>query len=504
MSATLIDLSRWWAKERKAVPAIVTRIDKVTYGELDSWADALSEWLINEGLNIGDRVTIIASNSMEWFALSQGVLRAGGLLAPLNPRFTASEMAYMLSRYEPKFIFHDEPRSALARESANALSAVKFHDLDVVNVHRHRKATTGGRDIPPDTKVVIIPTSGSTARPKGVVYSHRSMVNYVTEFMLAEPQTAERAKVILFAPLSTSAGYVVLTQFLAYGGTIYADDAFDPERALSWIVEEKVTVFMGAPVFFERVAASPNFAAADLSSICMTMVGGARVSKQLLDAYLTKGILLRQIYGQTEAGGNSTLNTMAASKTHPEKCGHGLPFTQLAIIDPQGNFCPPNTPGEIVMRSPCQMVGYWRDPEATAKAVVDGWLHSGDLGVIDESGLLTMLDRIKDIIISGGLNISAAEVERVVSEFPGIEEVAAIAAKDEKFGETPLVAVYSAKKIDVPKLIAHCNNHLSDYKVPRYVAVETAPLPRLATGKIAKPALREKYADAHLKLKRVR
>jgi fatty-acyl-CoA synthase len=150
------------------------------------------------------------------------------------------------------------------------------------------------------------------------------------------------------------------------------------------------------------------------------------------------------------------------------------------------------------------MEGYWNDPQATANTLVNGWLRTGDLGVIDENGLLTMLDRIKDIIISGGLNISAAELERVIGEFPGVEEVAVIAAIDARFGETPLAVLYSSDNIDVPQLVAHCSKHLSDYKVPRYVVVEKEPLLRLATGKISKPALRAKYADAHLRLSRVR
>ena len=178
-------------------------------------------------------------------------------------------------------------------------------------------------------------------------------------------------------------------------------------------------------------------AEADLSNVRLTSVGGARVTRQLLEMWLAKGILLRQIYGQTEAGGQSTINTRDAALAEPEKCGRGMPFTRIAIMDSEGRLCPPDTPGQIVIKGPGVMEGYWRDPEATASTLSDGWLRTGDLGVIDANGLLTMLDRIKDIIISGGLNISAAEVERVIGEFPGVEEVAAIAAKDERFGETP-------------------------------------------------------------------
>ncbi len=150
------------------------------------------------------------------------------------------------------------------------------------------------------------------------------------------------------------------------------------------------------------------------------------------------------------------------------------------------------------------MLGYWNNAEATAEVLRDGWLHTGDIGVLDEDGLLTFVDRMKDLVISGGLNISAAEVERAVSEYPGVEEVAVIAAKDARFGETPLAVVYGKARIDVGSLIAHCNERLADFKVPRYVAFESEPLPRLATQKISKPLLRVKYKDAHETLERVR
>lgn len=506
MNGTLIDASKWWAALRKDQPAIVTQTDSITYAELDVWAEALCDWLIDEGVQVGDRVSIFATNCLEWCVLAQGILRAGAILGPVNARFTVSEASYMLGRYGSKLLFHDSTRKTAADELVGTVPGIRLRSLDEVNAFRSRPSTR--RDmragITADTNVVIIPTSGSTARPKGVVYSHRTMLSYQTEFALAEPAAVDHARLLLFAPLSTSAGYVLLTQFLAYGATVYVYDAFDPEQALKCIVEQKITSVMGVPVFLERIAACEGFATADLSHVRMTSCGGARVSRQLLDAWLAKGILLRQIYGQTEVGGQCTINTPEAAVTNPEKCGRGMPFTRMAIMDSQGNFLPPNTPGEIVVQGPGLMVGYWNDPEATAKTVVDGWLHTGDLGVIDENGLLTMLDRIKDIIISGGLNISAAELERVITEFPGVEEVAAIAATDERFGETPLAVVYSSTDVDVKQLIAHCCKHLSDYKVPRYVAVEKEPLPRLATGKIAKPALRTKYVDAHRQLPRVR
>ena len=504
MNGTLIDLSRWWTAIRPNVPALVTADDQLTYKELDIWAEALGAMLIEKGVQPGDRVTVMAANCLEYLVLTQGILRAGAIYAPVNPRFTFSEASYMTEQFEPRFIFYDAARKQLAEELAAAIPGIELIELSSASDYRRKVVPRIAREIDSDMPIVIIPTSGSTARPKGVVYSHRSMVGYCAEFAFAEPDAAAEVRVILFAPMCTSAGFVVLTQFLAYGGTLYMDNVFDPDRALQWVVEKKMTMFMGAPVFFERIASCKGFADADMSSIRFTSVGGARVTQKLLDAYLTKGILLRQIYGQTEAGGNATVNTIEASRTNPEKCGRGMPFSQLAVIDVDGKRCPTGIPGEIICRGPGQMMGYWRNPEATAKTIVDGWLHTGDLGVMDEDGLLTMLDRIKDIIISGGLNISAAEVERVVSEFPGVIEVAAIAAHDDKFGETPLVALHATTKIDVAALIAHCDKHLSNYKVPRYVVIEPEPLHRVATGKISKPVLREKYKDAHLRLRKVR
>lgn len=503
---TLLETSKWWAAERGDVPAILTPTDRVNYAELDVWADALAEWLRAERLQYQDRVTILASNSLEWSVLAQGIMRAGAILAPVNPRFTFSEADYMVKRFRPAFLFYDVGRESLALELAAANPQVRLEKLDVIGEFRRRRAAAppDHHALDPDSRVVIIATSGSTARPKGVVYSHRTMMSYITEFSLAEPKAVERAKLLLFAPLCTSGGYVLLTQFLAYGATLFVDEAFDPARALKRIKEDGITALMGAPVFFERIAACEGFADVDFSGVRLTSVGGARVSRQLMDTYREKGALLRQIYGQTEAGGQVTINTPEASVSHPEKCGRGMPFTRLAIMDPAGNFCPPETPGEIVIKGSGIMVGYWEDPVTTEKTIIDGWLHTGDQGVLDEDGLLTMLDRMKDIIISGGLNISAAELERVISEFPGTDEVAVIAASDDKFGETPLAVIHSATGIDVGQLIEHCNRQLSNFKVPRYVAVESEPLPRLATGKIAKPVLRAKYADAHRRLTRVR
>ncbi|RJG18857.1 class I adenylate-forming enzyme family protein [Massilia cavernae] len=502
MNGTLIDAVGWWSELRKDEPAIVTQDDQLTYGELASWAGAAAEWLVAKGLKPGERVTILATNSLAWCVMSQAVMQAGGLLAPVNPRFTVSEASHVVGRYEPAFIFYDQDRAELAAAIGKSAPAIGLLPLSIVDEFRHTKPSGRklDRGIDADTPVVIIGTSGSTGYPKGVVYSHRTMLGGYADFAIADARAAHHPRVMMFGPLCTSAGYYVLMLALVLGGTVFVEDSFDPVKALKRIAEDKISILMGVPVFFERMAACKEFAGTDMSSIRQLQSGGARVSRELLITWMGKGLVFQQLYGQTEAGGCATINPVASAVEFPEKCGRGMPFTRLATIDQDGNFCPPGVPGEIVIKGPAVMVGYWRDPEATAKVLVDGWLRTGDLGVIDEQGLLTMLDRLKDIIISGGMNISAAELERVISVFPNVLEVAVIAAHDERFGEAPLAVIFAPRGIDIPALLAHCREQLSAYKMVRYVAISEEPLPRLAAGKISKPALRKQYANAHLVL----
>ncbi|MBQ0794878.1 class I adenylate-forming enzyme family protein [Zhongshania sp.] len=507
MSSTLINVFDWWAVERRDEYAIVTATDKVSYGEFYNWTHAVADWLLTEGLEKGDRLTILANNCLEWLVVSQATMLAGGILAPINPKFTVSEVSYLVGeRYQSRFIFHDTDRKALAEGVVEKIGVSRIQALDFVHTLRGKSGnhSVPRPDVDADSDVVIIPTSGSTGYPKGVVYTHRTLTAYASDTAVTFPFVPlSPAKVLIFGPFCTSAGYVVATQYLHYGATVFIESSFDPDRAIDLIQEHQISSIMGAPIFLEMMMASPKFADADLSSIRFCTVGGARVTRQLLDAWLKKNVLVRQLYGQTEAGGQATVSTDASALSDPDKCGRGSVFTQLAVKDEAGNFCAPNTPGEIVIRGPGMMDRYWRDPEKTAETLKDGWLHTGDLGMADEAGLITFMDRLKDIIISGGLNISAMELERVISEVDGVVEVAVLAAHDNKFGETPLAIVYG-NGVSVEAIVNHCNEHLSAYKVPRYVVLEDAPLPRLATGKIAKPELRTKYANAHETLVKVR
>lgn len=489
----------WWAKNRRDVVALSLGGDEVTYGQWLPWIDRVAALLEERGIKPGDRFNACAANSLEYCTLAMAAMRAGAIMAPLNIRFTPHELAEIVEDHGSSLIFCDGPQ-----HEKFAGCGVAVADMSEIAALRTGDMARPQHDPDPDACVIIISTSGSTAKPKGVMYSHRTMLAYITANAMEDGALRDGGGVIVVAPLATSAGMVQLVHYSVLGCTLYLEPVFDAQRFLDILVEKRIVNFGGAPAFFERIAALPGFADADLSALKVVTVGGARVTKPLFDAWAAKGKHIRQVYGQTEAGGNSTVMPAALAEAHPEKCGWGGIFTEHKIIDPDGNELPPNTEGQILIRGPAVMLGYWNNPKATAETLRDGWLYTGDIGTIDENGLITFVDRLKDIIISGGLNISAAEVERAVMDFPGIEECAVIAAKDDRFQETPLAIVHGASEIDVPALIAHCNARLADFKVPRYVAVRTEPLPRLATQKISKPALREEYAQAHLTLPRVR
>lgn len=489
----------WWAKNRPDVIAFSLGGDGVTYREWAGWIDRVAVHLESLGVQPGDRINSCAANSLEYCTLTMAAMRVGAIIAPLNIRFTAHELMEIVEDHAPTLIFAEAEQVGKFADAG-----VVVRDISEISGFRIGETATPKHDPQPDACVLIISTSGSTAKPKGVMFSHRTMLSYITANAMEDGALRDGGGVIVVAPLATSAGMVQLVHYSVLGCTLYFEPQFDAHRFLDILINQKIVSFGGAPAFFERIAALPEFQDADLSNLKVVTVGGARVTRALFDAWAAKGKIIRQVYGQTEAGGNSTVMPAALAAAHPDKCGWGGVFTHHRIVDADGRDLPPNTEGQILIRGPSVMLGYWNNPQATAETIRDGWLYTGDIGTMDEQGLITFVDRIKDIIISGGLNISAAEVERAVMEFPGIEEAAVISAKDEKFQETPLAIVYSSNEVNVEELIAHCNQRLADYKVPRYVAVRKEPLPRLATQKISKPVLRDEYAQAHLTLPRVR
>lgn len=488
MTQTIDHAFRWWARSFPDRVAIALGGDPVSYAALDRWVGAAAAHLVQRGVRKGDRVVIVAENSIAWCVVALASLRIGALAAGLSTRMVRAEIDYIVSDYDPVVIVHDVATAEMVggRDAASLLAMRSIEAL------RDADAPPLLAEVEADDASIIVTTSGSTARPKGVVFSHRSIIDSSSWQFLSDP--VDRYARLLVAPLSTSAGIIPLLHTILCGGTAFLEPRFEAEEALRLIVEHRINIVTGAPIFFERMAAVPAFAAADLSFLRIAHTGGATVAQALLETWSAKGVLLRQMYGQTECGGTVCVNPREFALSDPERCGGSMMFTEIAIVDPAGKALPAGVSGEIIVRGPGLMTCYWNNPEATAKVLAGGWLRTGDIGSVDERGRLKFVDRLKDIIISGGLNISAAEVERVLLDIDGIDEAAVISAPDEKFGEVPMAIVHGASVPQVDMIMKHCTRELSRFKHPSMIIVETEPLPRLASGKISKPALRAKFA----------
>lgn len=505
MTAQVTDPISWWAKEMPGEPAIVFGDDAVSYADLDGWISRVAAHYAEGGIGVGDRVGVIGPNSLQWCVAALGAIRAGAILVPLNMRLVADELADLVEGSTPSLVVAEATLTATMEGVAGRGHSFELVDLSFVDGLRAGPVTPFRRDVDPDQPAVVVYTSGTTAKPKGVIFSHTTTLNFIFEWSLNEPDFTTGMRLLMVLPIHGAPGTLWgLVHTLVHGGTFFLEPGFDPANTVRKLTEHDITVFLGVPLLYEAMAATPEFETADFAKLKVTHVGGARVPVPLLKRWQDKGVLLRQIYGLTEGGGSITVNPREFALSRPEMCGRGGAFTRFKTVRPDGTTCDPGEEGEIFIQGPAVTPGYWNNPEATRDAFVDGWLRTGDLGVIDEDGLLRMIDRLKDLIISGGINIAPAEIENTIAAIHEVEEVAVIPVPDEKFGETPAAIVKLRSPIPPAQIVAHCSERLADFKVPRYVVELDKPLPRMASGKIAKRILKELLPDIPANYPRVR
>ncbi|MGQ0845743.1 MAG: class I adenylate-forming enzyme family protein [Sporichthyaceae bacterium] len=507
MATSLVSTLRWWARTKGDDTALIVGEDAVTFRGLHDWSGRVGRDLAERGVRPGDRVCVLGGNSLPWCAAALGVLRAGGVLVPMNARMVPSELHGVVRDAGATVLVHADELAASAA-AVNELGA----DLHLVPFAAVEQLRAGGEDdfvvdTAPDDTIMVLFTSGSTGLSKGVVCTNRSVLNIAFEASLTEEGLRPGGRTLLVLPLAFTPGLVWgLSISAVIGGLLVIEPEFVPARAVDLIERHRIGAIFGVPLIFGAMAAAENFAAADLSSLRTALTGGAAVPVPLLEAWSAKGVSLRQIYGMTEAGGVATGTLVRDADLHPDSCGTGSIFTEFKVVRSDGTECDADEPGEILLRGPGMTPGYWNDPETTAAAIVEGWLRSGDLGVADKDGRLRFVDRLKDLIITGGINVSPVEIEMTIGAMEGIAEVAVVSAPDERFGETPAAIVVGKPGVDLDlaAIVEHCNTHLTDYKVPRYVVVRTTPLPRLPSGKLAKPAIRAEYRDVATTHPRVR
>ncbi|MWA07566.1 AMP-binding protein [Actinomadura sp. LD22] len=497
MTELVTDGLGYWARQAPDRPAIVfDGSDTVDYRTLEHWTDAAARAHEARGVRPGDRVGIIGGNSLEWVVAAIGVLKLGAVVVPLNDRFTPEELRYLVDDSGPRLVLTDEAHLASITAALEG-TAVDRGGLEDFTKLRHAGGDPPGRpDAAPDDVTQIVYTSGTTSRPKGVIFTHRSTFNLIADFAFAEPALRPGARIIYVLSMSGAPG--LLWHFLhplTRGLSIFYERGFDPATVLKRVAGEKVQIMCGVPVLFEQMAARPEFGGADLSSLELATIAGARCPVPTIEAWLAKGVLLRQAYGMTELGGISSLNPPEQALKRPGSIGRGTVFNRHRVVRADGTDCDPGEPGEIIVSGPGVTPGYWRNERAYAEAMRDGWFHSGDLGVKDDEGFIQVVDRLKDIIITGGYNVAPSEIEAVIGEIPGVAEVCVISAHDPKFGETPAAIVHATGALTAEDVTAHCRERLAGYKVPRHVVIQDVPLVRMASGKIARSRIREAHPE---------
>lgn len=507
MSGTVIDALTWWARISPDAIAIDFDGDPVTYEQLNTWVDGVAAMLADTGVDVGDRVSIVGPNTLEWCVAALAACKLGAIVAPFNHRMVARELGDLVGDCEPSVVFCDETlRDRLEEvQRLGAAFVLKSLQRDVAPLRGQQHAPIPNRAVNLTDPTAIVYTSGTTGKPKGVIFTHATIAGEMHEWHLVEPIMPQGLRPLLVLPLFTAAGFIWgVARVVLHGGTLLLQPSFVPARALEVLMEQRATCLTGPPIIFEQISRVAGFEHADLSTVTTAHCGGARVPADLLIKWQKQGVSLRQIYGQTEVGGSATAMPREEAALYPEKCGWGGIFTKIRVVDPDGNDLPPGGQGQILVRGPGVMPGYWRNEKATAETIVDGWVHTGDIGMLDEKGYLTYVDRKKDLIISGGLNISPMEIELVLQDLPGVTEVAVISVADEKFGETPAALIHATRPMAASEVVTWCNARLADYKVPRYVHFIDEDLPRMASGKIAKRQLTATYADLPQRQSKVR
>ncbi|NKQ53208.1 long-chain fatty acid--CoA ligase [Amycolatopsis sp. K13G38] len=496
MAASVQSALRWWARTEGEQTAVRVGEDEISYRDLQDWTSRAARALGERGIRPGDRVGVLGTNCMDWCAAALGVLKAGGVLVPLNPRLVAAELHKIVSDAGATAIIAATEFQAVAKEVAALGSSPELLGFDEVATLRAGGTDDFGIEIGADEPAMVLFTSGTTGLSKGVICTNRTLLSIVFEASLTEEGLRPGCRTLLVLPLAFTPGLVWgLSMTVVLGGTIVIEPDFDPGRAVRLIGEQRIDAMFGVPLIFGAMAKAAEFAGADLTSLKTALTGGAAVPVPMLEAWGTKGVKLRQIYGMTEAGGVATSTLAKDAAGHPDTCGTGSIFTEFKVVREDGSECDPGEPGEVILSGPGVTPGYWQDTENTARALRDGWLYSGDLGMRDAEGRLKFVDRIKDLIISGGINVSPVEIEQVISGIDGVDEVAVISAADEKFGETPAAVVVGKGELTAQSIVDGCKRLLAGYKVPRYIVFRDEPLPRLPSGKLAKVAIRKEYAD---------
>lgn len=503
-------LGRWTRDRALATPERIAIDDRgvvVTYRELDARAERLAEAFRAAGYAVGDRIATITGNSADHVVLFFACAKAGLVLVPLSWRLAPRELAEQLEIAEPALLLVESEFESLSRATLSRLvrripnAPLGAHGVEA-EVPRPaddpgRAATGRRREVHDDDALLIIFTSGTTARPKGAVLTHRNC--FWTNLSLSRIAEIGAADTVLAVLPQYHVGGWNIQPLLAWwtGATVVLERTFDPGRVLHLIQERRITTMMGVPANYLFLAQHPDFEGTDLSSLAHAIVGGAPMPPALLRAWHARDVALTQGYGLTEASPNVLCLPDEDARARAGSSGRPYPHVDVAVADPvTGEHLAGEAEGELLVHGPSVFAGYFRDPDATEAALVDGWLRTGDLVRRDAGGTFTIVDRIKDIYISGGEGVAPAEVEAVLMGHPAVADVAVVGVPDERWGEAGAawVVAHRGRVTDAAELVEFASASLARYKVPREVHF-VEELPRSTAGKVLRRVLAERVAS---------
>ncbi|WP_417482125.1 class I adenylate-forming enzyme family protein [Maricaulis sp.] len=506
------------AAEFKDKTAVVFEDQRWTYGELVGKAIAVANGLIERhGVTPGTRVVLAMRNCPEWMACFLGIIAAGGVVVPMNGWWTSEEVGYGLRDSGAKIVI------AGSRQAERMLPHLKSLDLTLIGIRAGVEGCTDSFDalvaagagkpapeltIDTDSDFAIFYTSGSTGAPKGAVLTHRGAVTAVMSYGLlgaamkhamgGTDHFGDNPGVLVAVPLFHCTGsHAVFMTSLLSGRKMVLMRKWDAANAVDLIEREQLTNMVGVPTMSHEVTLEAERRGVHLDSLMDMGSGGAkrpaahveRLAKVFPQAWSSSG------YGLTETNALGAYNNMAEYQAKPGSCGRAVPaVTEIKIVRPDGSTAPAGEPGEVWIKSPCLFKGYLNQPEATAEVLTeDRWFKTGDVGVLDDEGFLSIVDRLKDMVIRGGENISCLEVEGALAAHPDIIEAAVIGIPDERLGERVGAAILlrEGATLHNDEIDEFLKPHLAAFKRPAHYWRLDAPLPRGGTGKVDKPGLRK-------------
>lgn len=496
--------------------AIVENGQSISYEQLQQLSRQAARALMALGVQAGDRVAVWAPNVSEWIVAACGVHAAGGVLVPLNTRMKGAEAADILERSRAKVLvcvgdflnnYYPELLNGLRPATLQQVvvlgdKVLPCADLSWQQFMARADGTTAEAQqereaqIKPDDTADLMFTSGTTGRPKGVMCAHRPTILAFKAWSEVVGLT-EGSRYLIVNPFFHTFGYKAgWVAALLQGSTVYPEQVFDAEAILRRIERDRISFMPGPPTLFLSMLGHPGLKSFDLSSLVSSVTGASTVPPILIRR-MREELGIKNVttaYGLTECGGCATLCYPTDDvETVANTCGKALPGTEVRCVDEQGETVAPGEAGEVLLRGYHIMQGYFEDEKATAETIdAEGWLHTGDVGVLDERGYLRITDRLKDMFIVGGFNCYPAEIERMLSNHPEVAQVAVVGVADERMGEVGCACVVARNGVTLNKdgFIAWCRANMANYKVPRFV-LQLDSLPVNASNKVQKRDLQQ-------------